>query len=405
MKKKFKKIVVALVAILMLTSSLSMESTINVKASDDHYFFNCKNTAYKVYVKTLNATQVKADCTSVVVRKNGSIQSRNLIDFGDESNSTATLANLKNTSLYDKTKKTYTINHMVLTHAHIDHVKGLEDLYNEMRKNKNIKVNIGTLYLNYVYLINNDKTHNHYDLLAVLKKLASLTGRFSIEKICVFTRYNYDISNFNVKEKLSGLAKLAKNAKGKASAWTCINTIKKFDLGGGVYMTILPAITKFNNGQPDDDVNNSTLMVVIKDQTKGTNKTGNFKIDITSDLKVNTKAGKKEGVEKLLEKDSKGNYVYKNYLNELAKKGFEELIFKMPHHGVFGYTAYQKSTFKNLFTVLEPTVVVGTGWTVDGRQNSYKNCRSFINTLNNGGDYQGPFIEIQKTFNNISYVY
>lgn len=406
MKRKIKKIVVALGVILMLTSSLSNKSAVNVRAADDNYFFNCKDTNYKIYVKSLNGTQVKADCTSVVVKKNGSIQSRTLIDFGDESKSTATLANLKNTSLYNKTNQTYNINHMVLTHAHIDHVKGLKDLYNEMSKNKKIKVNIGTLYLNYVYLTNGDKEHEHYDLLKVLKNLTSLTGQFSVENICVFTRYKYDISNFKVKDKLSGLAKLAKNAKGKASTWVCANAIKKVNLGGGIFMTILPAMTKFNNGQPDDDLNNSTLMVVIKDKTKGTDVAGNFKIEITADLKVDTKenAGKPKGIEKLLEKDREGNYVYKDYLTELSRNDFEELIFKMPHHGVFGYSSYQKSMFEQLFTVLDPTVVIGTAWTVKERQESYNNCRSFINTLNSG-DYEGRPIDIQKTFNNIAFYY
>ena len=84
-------------------------------------------------------------------------------------------------------------------------------------------------------------------------------------------------------------------------------------------MTILPAITKFDNGQPEDDVNNSTLMVVIKDKTMGTNGTGNFKIDIMSDIKVATNKGAIEGIEKLLEQDKSGNYKYSQYISELLR--------------------------------------------------------------------------------------
>jgi hypothetical protein len=407
MKESSKNFLISLVVILLFTLVLQYTSLINVSAADDHYFFNCKNKDYKVYVKSLNGTQVKADCTSIIIKKNGSIVSRNLIDFGDKNDSIETLTNLKKTSIYNKSSTTYKIDNMVLTHAHIDHVKGLKSLYNEMKKNKKIKVHIGTLYLNYVYITNGDASHKHYNLLADLKDLAAMTGKFTVENVCVFTRYNYDISNFNVKDKLSGLAKLVKKANGKASTWSCKNTIKKVNVGGGVFMTILPAITKFDNGQPEDDVNNSTLMVVIKDKTMGTNGTGNFKIDIMSDIKVATNKGAIEGIEKLLEQDKSGNYKYSQYISELSKNKFEELILKMPHHGVFGYTSYQKGMLKKMFKVMEPTWVIGTAWTVKDRQKSYQDCRSFINSLNNEIDekYEGPFIDIEKTFNNIAFIY
>lgn len=134
MKESSKNFLISLVVILLFTLVLQYTSLINVSAADDHYFFNCKNKDYKVYVKSLNGTQVKADCTSIIIKKNGSIVSRNLIDFGDKNDSIETLTNLKKTSIYNKSSTTYKIDNMVLTHAHIDHVKGLKSLYNEMKK-------------------------------------------------------------------------------------------------------------------------------------------------------------------------------------------------------------------------------------------------------------------------------
>lgn len=382
--KTNKKIMSLLITVALVLCSITTNTT-KVEAATTSLTTADGNT--KIWVRSLNDPDVKADCTSIVSLNNNAYKTI-VIDFGDQnSSSTSTLKNLLGTKAYNSTSKTLTIDHLVFTHSHTDHANALNALYREIDSNSNnneFKINkviVKNLYINALYF-------NGSVLDNALNKLFNL-DKFRVNATHVFgaydstAKYSLNYNTFSSKpfmttkdnSSIKSLVNLSNNnhesstsKKPVATSWYYYTKINEFSVGK-IKLTILPAYKKYKGFGDTIDENSSSLLAVVKDNSS---QNGIFKFDFMGDIQAPC-------IEDLSTTASTEAYIQQ--LMKLPNNGtsYKYLYYKVPHHGI------QKKEIPvinemTLLTTLFPTHLVGTGFSLGEYSKSVNLFKDYART-------------------------
>ncbi|MFQ9514705.1 MAG: hypothetical protein ACLRZ9_02650 [Eubacterium sp.] len=287
MKNKINKLTLTLVftmcCLFFATFTVNAaEKTLTTTTSDG------KKTT--VTLKTLAG--YNADSTYIKFSNNGKTHIA-VLDLGDN----ASVDNLIGKS------KSITIDYLIISHKHADHVQGLANLVKKAKSG--VAITIDHLYVNGLDFSTSE---------ALGKRL----GELNSSKVKIKNVHYFGVKGKAKTDTSSNAARkfFEKWKNGKVIYENSIKTITV--TGTGCQIIILPALKDF--GTTTTAENNNSLVTVIKDNTtkKNNTKNKNFKIILPGDIQGNAMAQICSTTE---------------YTNYLKKDGFKNVIYKISHHG------------------------------------------------------------------------
>lgn len=207
-----------------------------------------------------------------------------------------------------------TIDYLIISHKHIDHVQGLASLVKKAKSG--VAITINNLYVNGL----------DFTASEVFGKRLSEVNK---SKIKIKKTYYFGIKG-KVKSDASNNAATNFFKNWKKSTVNYVNNIETISvLGTGCQIIILPPLKDYGNSTTAE--NNNSLITIIKDNvTKNDNtKSKNFKIILPGDIQSDAMAKICSTAE---------------YSKYLIKDGFKNIIYKVSHHG----KARQHDFFKKI---------------------------------------------------------